>query len=121
ISDPKKLESMARALLTLGTERAWIVHGADGLDEVTLADATYVGEVHNGQMRTFKITPEEFGLKRANLDSVRGGDAVDNAGIIREILAGRRRDEARSLVLINSAAALHVGDFASDLREAMAL
>src|SRR5437764_5820060 len=65
ISDPKKLESMARTLLTLGTDRAWIVHGADGLDEVTLADATYVGEVHDGQMRTFEMTPEEFGLKRA--------------------------------------------------------
>lgn len=121
ISDPSKLEPMARALLTLGTERAWVVHGADGLDEVTLADSTHVAEVLDGNVRTFEISPEEFGLKRANLDSVRGGDALGNARIIREILDNQRRDEARDLVLINSAAALFVGGAASDLRGAVAL
>jgi len=121
ISDQNKLETIAHALALLGTEKAWVVHGADGLDEVTLTDATHVAEVHNGQVRKFQVTPEDFGLRRSSLDAVRGGDAAGNAAIIREVLAGPRRDEARALVLINSAAALHVGGLASDLREAMAL
>jgi anthranilate phosphoribosyltransferase len=121
ISDRNKLESMARALSLLGTEHAWIVHGADGLDEVTLTGATYVAEVHDGQVRTFEITPEEFGLQLASLDHLSGGDAAANAAIIRDVLDGRRRYEARELVLINSAAALFVGSTASNLREAVAL
>ena len=72
-------------------------------------------------MRKFEVTPEDFGLRRSGLDAVRGGDAAGNASMIREVLAGRRCDEARALVLINSAAALHVGGVASDLREAMTL
>ena len=88
---------------------------------VTLTGATHVAEIHNGQVRKFEVTPEDFGLRRSSLDAVRGGDAAGNAAIIREVLAGQRRDEARALVLINSAAALHVGGLASDLRDAMAL
>ncbi len=121
ISDRSKLESMAQVLAELGTERAWVVHGADGLDEVTLAEATHVAEVHNGQVRVFEISPEDFGLNRSDLDSVRGGDAAGNARIIRDVLDNRRRDEARDLVLINSAAALFVGGAASDLRDAVTL
>ena len=121
ISDRDKLEPMARALASLGTRRAWVVHGADGLDEVTLAAATYVAEVDEGHVRTFEITPEEFGLKRAALENIRGGDAAGNASIISEVLNGRRRDEARELVLINAASALYVGDAASDLISAIAL
>jgi anthranilate phosphoribosyltransferase len=121
ISDRNKLEPMARALALLGTEKAWVVHGADGLDEVTLADATFVAEVNAGDIRAFEITPEEFGLTRATLESVGGGDAAGNAIIIRDVLSGSRRDEARALVLVNSAAALYVGGAASDLKSAIAL
>ncbi len=107
---------LANALALLGTERAWVVHGADGLDEVTLAAKTFVAEAGNGEVRTFEIEPEDFGVESAMLDHLRGGDAEDNAVIIRAILSAQRRDEARTLVVLNAAAALHVGGGATDLR-----
>ena len=115
--DRKLVEPMARALSLLGTERAWIVHGADGLDEVTISDRTFVAEASNGDVRTFEIEPEEFGFARGTLDDLRGGDAEENAAIVRSVLSGSRRDQARTLVLINAAAALHVGGVAGDLRD----
>lgn len=111
------VEPLARTLSLLGTERAWIVHGADGLDEVTISDQTFVAEATNGEVRMFEIDPEEFGLERGALDNLRGGDAEGNAAIIRSVLSGERRDEARTLVLVNAAAALFVGGLAGDLRE----
>jgi anthranilate phosphoribosyltransferase len=114
-------EPLARALALLGTERAWVVHGADGLDEVTLADKTFVAETENGDVRTFEIKPEDFGLERSGLENLRGCDAEGNAAIIRDVLIGLRKDEARTLVVINAATALHVGGAASDLREAVRL
>jgi anthranilate phosphoribosyltransferase len=119
--DRKLVEPLAKTLSLLGTERAWIVHGADGLDEVTISDKTFVAEASNGNVRTFEIEPEEFGFERGTLDGMRSGDAEENAAIIRSVLSGGRRDEARTLVLVNSAAALHVGGSASDLREAVRL
>ena len=115
--DRNLVEPLARTLSLLGTERAWIVHGADGLDEVTISDKTFVAEAANGEVRMFQISPEEFGLERGALDNLRGGDAQDNALIIRAVLSGERRDEARTLVLLNAAAALHVGGLAGDLRQ----
>lgn len=114
--DRNLVEPLARTLSLLGTERAWIVHGADGLDEVTISDKTFVAEASNGVVRTFEIEPEEFGFERGALDNLRGGDAKANASIILSVLSGERRDEARSLVVINAAAALHVGGLAGDLR-----
>jgi anthranilate phosphoribosyltransferase len=116
------VEKMARTLAALGTERAWVVHGADGLDEVTLADKTLVGEARAGSdVRLFEITPEDFDLERAPLETLRGGDAAENARTIRSVLEGTRRDAARSLVIANAAAALHVGGAAEDLRAAARL
>lgn len=115
--DRRLVEPLARTLLLLGTERAWIVHGADGLDEVTISDKTFVAEASSGVVRTFEIGPEAFGFERASLDNLRGGDAEANASIILSVLAGERRDEARMLVVINAAAALHVGGLAGDLHE----
>lgn len=115
-------EPLARALSLLGTERAWVVHGRDGLDEVTLADRTLVAEARaGGDVRTFEVAPEDFGLRRASLEPLRGGGPDENARIIRDVLAGARRDEARDLVLANAAAALHVGGAAADLRDAARL
>jgi anthranilate phosphoribosyltransferase len=108
---------MAEALALLGTERAWVVHGADGLDEITLADSTFVAEASAGEVRTFEISPEEFGLSRAPIDSLAGGDAEANAIIIRDVLSQTRTDAARSLVVINAAAALLVGGVVNDLKE----
>jgi len=114
-------EPIARTLALLGTERAWVVHGADGLDEVTLADSTFVAEADKGELRTFEIKPEDFGLERSGLDNLRGCDADGNAAIIREVLTGKRRDEARTLVVINAAAALHVGGTARNLSDGVRL
>jgi len=115
------VEPLAHTLAALGSERAWVVHGRDGLDEVTLADATKVAEVSDGAVRVFDVAPEDFGLERASLEQLRGGDAEANARTIREVLAGERRDAGRSLVLANAAAALFVGGLADDLREAARL
>ena len=103
------IEPIAEALKLLGVERAWVVHGADGLDEITLADETYVAEVTKSKINTFIVTPEDFGLQRHNLDELRVTTAQESAQIITDILNGTRRDSARSLVIINAAAALLVG------------
>lgn len=119
--DRALVEPMAKALALLGTERTWVVHGRDGLDEITVADSTLVAEANRREVRTFEIAPEDFGLERCSLDNLRGCDAEGNAAIIRDVLTGKRRDEARSLVVINAAAALYVGGVAAKLREAVRL
>jgi len=115
------VEPMARTLSMLGTERTWVVHGADGLDEVTLADSTFVAEATDNQVRTFEITPDDFGFERGPMENLRGNDIEGNAAIIRAVLNGERTDAARSLVLVNAAAALHVGGSAADLRDGVRL
>ena len=118
VSDLKFVRPMAQALALLGTERAWVVHGADGLDEITLAGKTSVAEARAGEVSEFEIEPEAFGFGRSALEGLGGVDAEGSASIIREVLSGERRDRARTLVAINAAAALHVGGAAGDLREA---
>jgi anthranilate phosphoribosyltransferase len=115
------VERLANVLSALGTERAWVVHGEDGLDEITIAGKTFVAEAHNGTVRTFEIEPQDFGLWCGSLAHLRGGDAEGNARIIREVLSGARREEARALVVANAAAALFVGGVVDDLREAAQL
>jgi anthranilate phosphoribosyltransferase len=115
------VEPLAYTLCALGTEHAWVVHGTDGLDEVTLAGDTHVAEARGGEVKTFEIGPQDFGLERASLERLRGGDAEANARTIREILTGSRHDEARSLVVANSAAALFVGGAAVNLYESARL
>ncbi|MGH9880237.1 MAG: anthranilate phosphoribosyltransferase [Pyrinomonadaceae bacterium] len=111
------LELLASALALLGTERAWVVHGEDGLDEITLSGKTFVAEVSQASVNTFEIEPRNFGLAPCSLDHLRGGDPQANAQIVRNVLSGTRRDEARQIVVANAAAALLVGGSASDLRE----
>ena len=115
------LEPMARTLGLLGTERAWVVHGADGLDEITVADRTFVAECENGEVRTFAVSPEDFDLPRAELTGLHCDDAVSSAAIVKSVLTGARRDAARNLVTANAAAALTVGGIASDLGDAARL
>jgi anthranilate phosphoribosyltransferase len=116
------VEPMARTLCALGTERAWVVHGSDGLDEVTLAGETLVAEAHEGDIKSFEIGPKDFGLERSSsLEHLRGGDAEANARTIREVFRGERRDEARDLIIANAAAALFVGGAADNLHEAARL
>jgi anthranilate phosphoribosyltransferase len=121
VANANALEPVASALALLGTERAWVVHGADGLDEVTIADKTFVAEARHGEVRKFEITPEDFGFERVALDGLSSGDAEVNAGVVRTVLSGERRDAARALVIVNAAAALRVGGVASDLRAATQL
>lgn len=110
-------EKLAHVLSALGTEHAWVVHGEDGLDEITLAGKTHVAEARDGQVRTFDIEPADFGLESRSLEHLRGGDTEANAQIVREVLSRARHDEARALVIANAAAALYLGGVASDLRE----
>src|SRR5688500_5678395 len=114
-------ERMASVLAALGTERAWVVHGEDGLDEITLAGKTHVAEAHEGRVRTFDIDPADFGFKPASLDHLRGGDTEANARIVRAVLDGSRQDEARALVIMTASAALVLGGVAVDLRNGAAL
>jgi len=110
-------EKLAQVLAALGTERAWVVHGDDGLDEITLAGKTQVAEAFAGKVRSFEIGPEDFGFEVRALDHLRGGDTDANAAIVDAVLDGTRMDEARALVVMNAAAALFLGGAAADLRE----
>ena len=121
VSDRQFVQPMARALALLGTERAWVVHGEDGLDEITIAGKTFVAEACDGEVNVFEIGPEAFGIERAALEGLARGDAEANAIIIRDVLSGGRCDKARMLVIANAAAALHVGGVADDLRAAAQL
>ena len=114
-------ERLARVLAALGTEHAWVVHGEDGLDEITLAGRTYVAEARGGEVRTFEISPQDFGFEPAVLDHLRGGDTEANAAIVRAVLAGERKDEARQLVIVNAAAALLLGGVAQSLSHGSSL
>jgi anthranilate phosphoribosyltransferase len=119
------LERVASALARLGVEKAWVVHGADGLDEITIADKTYVAACSSGgDVETFTVSPEDFGLERQHLDGFRGKEPQENAQLIRAILQGvktKTTNAARDLVIINAAAALHLAGVASDLRHAASL
>ena len=115
------VELLAKVAAALGTERTWVVHGEDGLDEITLAGKTFVAEASEGSVKTFTIAPRDFGLTESALDHLRGGDADANAQIIRAVLSGELGEEARALIVINAAAALFVGGKAETLSEAARL
>ena len=110
-------EKLARVLGELGTERAWVVHGEDGLDEITLGGKTHVAEAQSGEVKMFEIGPADFGFETGTLDHLRGGDADANAEIVSAVLEGTRKDEARALVIMNAAAALFLGGAAAGLRD----
>lgn len=115
------VETLAEALSMLGTHRAFVVHGLDGLDEITITGPTRVAEVREGQVHTYEIGPEEFGMKCADIDAISGGaDANENAGIVRRILDGEQ-SARRDVVLMNSAAALVAVGKAINLREGAAI
>jgi anthranilate phosphoribosyltransferase len=99
------VEKLAEALSMLGLHRALVVHGLDGLDEITITGSTRVAEAREGSVRTYEVDPEEFGMKRATLADISGGDAAENAATIREVLNGKKSPR-RDVVLLNSAAAL---------------
>jgi anthranilate phosphoribosyltransferase len=116
------VERVASALVLLGIEHAWVVHGEDGLDEVTIADSTLVASCSAREgLKTFAVSPEDFGLERRSLAGSRADGPDENAQLIRAILNGTNNDEigpARDLVILNAAAALHVAGIAADFRQA---
>ena len=114
------VEKLAEALSMLGLRRALVVHGSDGLDEITITGPTRIAEVRDGQVRSYDVTPEEFGLTRATLKDIAGGDAALNATLIREVLAGKK-SARRDVVLLNAAAALVAAGRADHLRDAVPL
>ena len=118
--DRKWIEPMARTLANLGSEAAWVVHGSDGLDELTTTGPTYVAEIKDGDVRTFEVSPADAGLATAKPEDLNGGDAEENAAAMRGVLGGEH-GPIRDVVLFNTAAALVVSGKATDLKEGAAL
>jgi anthranilate phosphoribosyltransferase len=119
VPKPELTELMAHALRMLGTQRAWVVHGAEGIDEVSTAGYTKVAECRDGAVHTFYIHPAEFGLQKSSTGSFSGGEAATNAQIIRDVLDGRP-GPARDVVLLNAGVALFVAGGADSIREGIA-
>ncbi|MBP7056665.1 MAG: anthranilate phosphoribosyltransferase [Candidatus Omnitrophica bacterium] len=115
VYDARLTEVMARVLKNLGTRRAFVVYGMDTLDEITITGRTRVTELKNGRIRTYYVTPAQFGLHRSSLDDIKGGNAKENADIVVAVLKGERSPR-RDVVLINAAAALVAGSKARDFK-----
>ena len=113
---PEFTELMARALMLLGTKRAWVVHGADGIDELTTTGYTKISECRDGSVNTFYLHPTDVGLPKAPAGSLQGGDAHQNARIIEAILGGARGPQ-RDVVLLNAGAALFIAGAAASIDE----
>jgi anthranilate phosphoribosyltransferase len=114
------VQPLAQVLKNLGAESAWVVHGSDGLDEITLTGPTYVAALENGEIHSFEITPAEAGLPNATTEDLKGGDAVANAASLRAVLEGKP-SAFRNVALLNAAAALVVAGKAKDLKEGVVL
>jgi len=114
------VEKVSESLSMLGTHRAFVVHGLDGLDEITVTGATRIAEVREGSVHSYEVTPEEFGLKSAAIETLSGGDAAENARIVREVLGGEKSPR-RDVVLMNAAAALVAAGKAEHLKDAVGL
>jgi anthranilate phosphoribosyltransferase len=115
----KWIEPMATTLGKLGSERAWVVHSADGLDEITTTDTTHVAELKDGRVNLFDVTPEDAGLPRAKLADLKGGTPQDNAAAITNLLSGKP-GPFRDIVLMNTAAALMIAGVAPSLKDGVA-
>lgn len=111
---------MAEVLGILGSEKAWVVHGEDGMDEMTTTGVTYVAALENGAVSTFEVTPEDAGLPRAGLDDLKGGDSDYNAAAISDLLDGAA-GAYRDIVLMNAAASLIVAGRVDDLKDGVAM
>lgn len=114
------VQPLAQVLKNLGSDSVWVVHGSDGLDEITLTGPTFVAALEKGAIRSFEVSPEDVGLKRVAGEALKGGDADANASAMRKVLAGQP-SAYRDVALLNAAAALVVAGRAKDLKEGMAL
>ncbi len=114
------IQPLAEVLGALGSERAWVVHGSDGLDELTTTGASYVAELKDGKVTTFEVTPEDAGLPRATMEALKGGDPAANAAAVHHLLAGKP-GAYRDIVLLKAAAALIVAGKADNLKAGVAI
>ncbi|MCW1932469.1 anthranilate phosphoribosyltransferase [Pararhodobacter zhoushanensis] len=118
---PALVRPMAEVLLALGSEKAWLVHGGDGTDELSIAAPSMVVALENGALREFTVHPEDAGLPLHPFDDLLGGDPAENAVELKAVLAGAGRPAYRDAVLLNAAAALMVADKATTLKEGVAM
>src|ERR1051326_5508094 len=118
VYSPDLVPKLAEALKMLGLKRALVVHGMDGLDEITITGPTKIAELRDGWVRVIEVAPEQFGMNRAKLADILGGDAEQNAGIIRDVLSGKPSPR-RDVVLLNAAAALVAAGRAQSIEEAL--
>ncbi len=109
---------LAQVLHNLGSKHILVVHGADGLDEITTCDKTYVAEVSAGSLKDYEIAPEDFGLKRASLSDLLGGSLIENVNIAKEVLAGKEGPR-RDIVLLNAASAIYAADKADTIAQGL--
>jgi len=119
VPKPELTELVARSLAMLGAERAWVVHGADGLDEISTTGYTKVSECRAGAVNTFYVHPSDFALSKAQAESLKGGDAGENAAIARRILAGER-GAPRDIVLLNAGVSLLIAGVAPTVQDGIA-
>ena len=120
VSAPEIMELMANALNGLNTDHAFVVHGANGMDEVSISSRTHVVEMRRGEMRQFVISPEDFGMTSARIETILGGDALENARIIESVFGGEPGPR-RDVVLLNSAPAIVAGGAAKTWKEGLQL
>lgn len=121
VYDSALTEQVAKCMSRLGVERAFVVGGKDHMDEITTTTETVISEIKDNEVKTFTITPEQFGFKRAALEDLRGGDGAENAKITRAILEGKETGAKRDIVLLNAGATLYVGGVAASIEEGIRL
>ncbi len=118
VYDEKLVDVMARVLVKLGCRRGFVVHGLDGMDEVTLTGPTRIGEIRDGSVTLSTIEPEDFGLRRCALADLQGGDAAENAAIVKDVLGGKPGPK-RDVVLLNAAYALLASGLINDVESGL--
>jgi anthranilate phosphoribosyltransferase len=114
VYDAQLLPNVAAVLRELNVKRALVVAGSDGLDELTVTGSSHIAELRDGAIHTYEVEPEQFGLRRHEKDALRGGDAAENAEIIRDVFTGKR-GAARDVVLLNAGAILYLADRVSSI------
>lgn len=121
VYSPKLVETIAKVMAGLGVERGLVVSGEDNMDEITLTGTTTIGEIKDGKVEVFTITPEQFSLNRCSLSDLTGGDGSVNAQITKDILSGKETGAKRDIVLLNAGAALYIGGAAESIGDGIKL
>lgn len=121
VYDPKLTEPVAKVMSRRGVERALVVSGCDNMDEITLTGETTVSEVNGKEVKTYKIRPEDFGMQRADIKELQGGDGAENAKITLSILNGEEKGPKRDIVLLNAGATLYIGGLAESIADGVEL